>query len=44
MGKLRNYIFDNWPDIIYAVFFIAIAIGNVLFIQELPWLEGLLFW
>jgi hypothetical protein len=44
MGKLRSYIFDNWPDIIYAVFFIAIAIGNVLFIQELPWLEGLLFW
>jgi hypothetical protein len=44
MGKLYNYIFDNWPDIIYAVFFIAIAVGNVLFIQSLPWLEGLLFW
>lgn len=44
MGKLYNYIFDNLPDIIYVVFFIAIAFGNVLFIQSLPWLEGLLFW
>lgn len=44
MGKLYNYIFDNWPDIIYAVIIIAIVFGNVLFIQSLPWLEGLLFW
>ena len=44
MGKLYNYIFDNWPDIIFAIFIIAIAFGNVLFIQALPWLEGLLFW
>lgn len=44
MGKLYNYIFDNWPDIIFVVFMIAIAFGNVVFIQALPWLEGLLFW
>lgn len=44
MGKIYNYIFDNWPDIIYTVIIIAIVFGNVLFIQSLPWLEGLLFW